>query len=372
MGLSMSGTPTAEGATPALAQWFAAKAAQPDALVFFRMGDFFELFFADAEAASQALDLALTYRGEHQGRPVPMCGVPVHAHEIYLARLIRRGFRVALCEQIETPEEAKARRATTIRREIVRLVTPGTATEEALLEAARPAWLLALVEAGAAWLDVSTGAFETAAGEDIAALLARLEPAEILCAEALAAHPALAGRCPVVQPVPRDAAQRLAALFNVASLEGFGSFTSAEAEAALMAVDYARAAQNWTMPRLSPPSPQGAHGILAMDAATRRSLEILGPGASLFSAIDHSLTGAGARELAARLGAPLTERSAIEERQDAVAALIADARLRAALRGALRGAPDMARALARFSLDRQTPRDFGGLRDGLQRGAAMA
>src|ERR687890_91579 len=135
--------PSAEGASPALAQWFAAKAQHPDALLFFRMGDFFELFFADAEAASEALGLALSFRGEHQGQRVPMCGAPVHAHEAHLARLIRRGFRVAVCEQMETPEEAKRRKATTLRREVVRLVTPGTVTEDALLEAARPAWLLA-------------------------------------------------------------------------------------------------------------------------------------------------------------------------------------------------------------------------------------
>ncbi|MBY0337877.1 MAG: hypothetical protein K2X11_14770, partial [Acetobacteraceae bacterium] len=199
--------PSAAGASPAMQQWFAAKAQHPDALLFFRMGDFYELFFADAEAASAALDIALTHRGEHQGQPIPMCGVPAHSHESYLARLIRRGFRVAVCEQTETPEEAKARRAPTIRREVVRLVTPGTVTEEALLEAAKPAWLLAVVqgEAGAvdaAWCDISTGAFETSAGEEPAALLARLDPAEVLAEEALAGHPALGGRA-VALPRPR-------------------------------------------------------------------------------------------------------------------------------------------------------------------------
>src|SRR4051812_47254182 len=178
--------PSAAGASPAMAQWFAAKAAHPDALLFFRMGDFYELFFADAEAASEALDIALTYRGEHQGTKVPMCGVPAHSHESYLARLIRRGFRVAIAEQMETPEDAKRRKAPAVRREVVRLVTPGTVTEETLLDAARPAWLLALAPdgqaLGAAWLDLSTGAFETEAiaPEDLPALLARLEPAEIL------------------------------------------------------------------------------------------------------------------------------------------------------------------------------------------------
>ncbi|NBS42725.1 MAG: DNA mismatch repair protein MutS, partial [Acetobacteraceae bacterium] len=181
--------PDATGATPAMAQWFAAKAAHPDALVFFRMGDFYELFFADAEAAATALDIALSFRGEHRGQKVAMCGVPAHAHESYLARLIRQGFRVAICDQMETPEQAKARKAPTIRRDITRLVTPGTVTEETLLEASRPAWLLALApledRLGAAWLDVSTGAFgtESLPREDIHALLARLEPAEILAPE---------------------------------------------------------------------------------------------------------------------------------------------------------------------------------------------
>ena len=200
---ALGAVPSAEGASPALAQWFAAKAQHPDALLFFRMGDFFELFFADAEAASEALGLALSFRGEHRGERVPMCGVPAHAHEAYLARLIRRGFRVAICEQMETPEEAKKRKAATLRREVVRLVTPGTVTEDALLEAARPAWLLALAPGeggtvGAAWLDVSTGAFETEAlpaVADLPGLLARLEPAELLAPPDLAAVlPGLAGR----------------------------------------------------------------------------------------------------------------------------------------------------------------------------------
>ena len=225
---------TAAGASPAMAQWFACKAAHPDALVFFRMGDFFEMFFDDAEAASEALDIALSFRGEHQGRKVPMCGVPAHAHESYLARLIRRGFRVAIAEQMETPEEAKKRKAPAVRREVVRLVTPGTVTEETLLEAARPAWLLALApedeSVGAAWLDLSTGAFETEliAAADLAALLARLEPAEILAPAALA----LAGAVEA-QP-PRDGARRLAAAFGVATLEGFGTFSAPEAAAAAM------------------------------------------------------------------------------------------------------------------------------------------
>lgn len=351
-----------------MAQWFAAKEQAGSALVFFRMGDFFELFFEDAEAASEALGLALTHRGEHQGHPIPMCGVPHHSHEAYLARLIRRGFRVALCEQMETPDAAKARKSATLRREVVRIVTPGTATEEALLDAARPAWLLALVKGGAAWLDVSTGAFHTQDAPEVAALIARLAPAEILAEEGLALEGATPGL------VPKDAPARLAAALGAASLEGFGQFAPAEIAAAAMAVEYVRGVQNGTLPRLAPPMAEGARGVLLLDAATRRSLDILdGPrDASLLSAVDRTLTGPGARELAARLAAPLDERAAIRARHDAVAALLADGTRRAALRAALKGAPDMARALGRLSVERFAPRDLGAIRDGLDRAARMA
>ena len=358
---------TSAGATPAMAQWFAAKERAGSALVFFRMGDFYELFFDDAEAAADALGLALTVRGEHQGRPIPMCGVPHHACEGYLARLIRRGFRVAICEQTETPEEAKARKAPTIRREVVRVVTPGTATEESLLDAARPAWLLALSEGGAAWLDVSTGAFHTAAGAEPAALIARLRPAEILAADGRE------GAVPAV--VPRDAARRVAEAFGAATLEGFGAFTEAEAQAAAMALDYVRAMGNGALPRLSPPAAEGARGRMALDAATRRSLEILESppgGPTLLSALDRTLTGPGARELAARLAAPLDDLPAIRARHAEVALLLAEPPRRAAIRAALKGAPDMARALARLSLDRFAPRDLGAVRDGLLRARALA
>ncbi|MDO9710330.1 DNA mismatch repair protein MutS [Paracraurococcus lichenis] len=373
--------PSAAGASPAMQQWFAAKAAHPEALLFFRMGDFYELFFADAEAASEALDIALTYRGEHQGERIPMCGVPAHSHESYLARLIRRGFRVAIAEQMETPEEAKRRKAGAVRREVVRLVTPGTVTEETLLEASRPAWLLALAPAeerlGAAWLDLSTGAFETealAAG-DLPALLARLEPVEVLAPAALGLPGAVEAN------PPRDGARRLAEAYGLATLEGFGSFSAAEAAAAAMALDYIRATQKGeagrTLPHLSRPVPRGGRGVLQMDAATRRSLEILrsdrgGPRDCLLGAVDRTVTAAGARLLADRLGCPLAEEAPIAARHDAVAALLAAPALRGGIRATLKGAPDMARALGRLALDRFAPRDLAAIRDGLARAAAIA
>lgn len=380
-----------EGATPAMAQWFVAKAQHPDALVFFRMGDFFELFFEDAHRAADLLGLAVAHRGEHRGEPIPMAGVPAHALEGYLARLIRLGFRVAICDQRETPEQAKARKAPTIRREVVRLVTPGTITEDALLDGARPAWLLALCPGaeggadagrlGAAWADLSTGAFrtETLPDAELPALLARLEPAELLAPDALEHHPALASLAERIAPMqpPRDAARDLAGFYGVATMDGFGSFAAAELGAAAMALAYIRATQGEAAPRLRPPEPAGGGGTLRMDAATRRSLEILRSERGdtrncLLTAVDRTLTAPGARELAARLASPLAELEPIAARHDAVACLLADAPARATLRNQLKGAPDMARALARLSLDRFAPRDLAALRDGLARAEAMA
>ena len=381
---SLHDLPRAEGATPAMAQWFAAKAAHPDALVFFRMGDFFELFFADAVTAGEALGLAVSHRGEHGGRPVPMAGVPVHAMEAYLARLIRRGFRVAICEQMETPEAAKARKAPAVRREVVRVVTPATVTEESLLEGARPSWLLALVpeggeRVGAAWLDVSTGQVctESLAASELGALLARLEPSEVLAPEALAAGDALTPLGGTVREVapPRDGGRVAAEAWGVASLAAFGAFTEGEAAALAMALDYVRATSGGTLPRLAPPECRGGEGTLRMDAATRRSLEILkaerGGKDCLIGAVDRTLTAAGARELASRLATPLAEAAPVTARHDAVAFLLAADAVRGALREALRGAPDMARALGRLSVERFFPRDLAALRDGLARAEAM-
>ena len=364
-----------------MAQWFAAKEAHPDALVFFRMGDFYELFFADAEAAAAALDIALTQRGEHNGTPVPMCGVPQHAAEAYLARLIRRGFRVAVAEQMEDPK-ARTSKAP-IRREVVRLITPGTITEEALLEAGRVNLLLALAldgraGVGAAWLDVSTGLFETMAlaQADLASLLGRLEPAEILAAANLPLGEWAGRRAPDVVPSPPLVARRrLAEAFGVASVDAFGSFADAEAIAAVMAVDYVRATQAGTLPRLAHPAPQGATGLLSMDAATRSSLEIHrardgGTLHTLLGTVQRTLSPAGARMLAGWLSAPLTDTAAIAARQDAWSWLLAEHAAAERLRAAVRSAPDIARALARLSVNRGGPRDLAALRDGL--GAARA
>ena len=364
--------PDPDGATPALAQWFAAKSKHPDALVFFRMGDFFELFFGDAEAAATVLDIQLTARGEHAGQPIPMCGVPAHAADAYLLRLIRKGFRVAIADQVE---DAKARSGKApIRREVVRLVTPGTLTEEALLEGSRSNILLSVAphdgRIGTAWIDISTGLFETAEvePEGLARLLARLDPAEILAPADLALGEWQSRRVSVAVPdAPR---RRLAEAFGVASLSAFGSFGDAEVAAAAAAIDYVRSTQAGKLPRLSHPAPQTVAGRMEMDASTRASLEIVrardGTHAhTLLSVVDHTLTAAGARLLAEWLVAPLVDAGAIRNRQDGWRWLLENQEAARAIRTALRGSGDMARALARVSLGRGGPRDLAGLRDAL-------
>jgi DNA mismatch repair protein MutS len=379
--------PTPTGATPAMAQWFDAKAAHPDALLFFRMGDFYELFFGDAEAAATALDIALTHRGSHAGAPIPMCGVPYHAAETYLVRLIRRGFRVAVAEQMDPPAPArkaggKSARAP-IHRAVVRLVTPGTLTEDSLLEPGRPNYLLALAEAGAtlgaAWLDISTGAFETAElpRAELPALLARIDPAEILAPTGLDLGEYQSRRAPGLIASPPLAARRhVAEAFGIASLDAFGTFSDAEAVAANLAIDYVRAAGAGTLPHLGRPVPQGETRLMLLDAATRASLEITrardGGPHHLLAAVQRTVTPAGARLLAARLAAPLTDPTAIAARQDAWSCLVAEPAAADSLRAALRAAPDIARALARLSAGRGTPRDLAAIRDGIAAAAQAA
>lgn len=372
----MPDLPASNGASPVMAQWFAIKADHPEALLFFRMGDFYELFFTDAEVGAAALDIALTSRGEHAGAPIPMCGVPVHAAEVYLARLIRRGFRVAIAEQMENPKTRSGRGP--VRREVVRLITPGTITEDALLEAGRPNLLLALAQGrnglGAAWLDVSTGLFETTsiAEGELTALLGRLDPAEILAPAPLPLADWSGRRAPDAVPSPPLVARRrVAEAFGAASLDAFGSFTDAEAVAAALALDYVRETQAGKLPRLGRPMPEGVAGVVAMDAATRTSLELLrsrdGTGQhTLLSAVQCTLTAPGARLLAGWLSAPLASGEAIATRQDAWSWLLANPAAVTRLRGALRAVPDIARALARLSVGRGGPRDLAAVRDGMR------
>ena len=373
---------SAAGASPSMAQWFQLKQQHPDALLFLRMGDFYELFFDDAEAAATALDIALTRRGEHQGAPIPMCGVPVHAAEAYLARLIRRGFRVAVAEQMENPRTRTGKAP--LKREVVRLVTPGTLTEDSLLEAHRPNLLLAIAQTGgalgAAWLDISTGLFETAAPgpADLPALLGRLEPAEILAPAALPLGDWTDRRGPeTIAPAAATARRSVAEAVGAASLDACGSFTDAEAVAAAIAIDYVRTAAAGQLPRLSRPEPAGLHGQMALDAATRASLEITramdgSATHTLLAATSRTLTAPGARLLAAWLGAPLLDPARIAARQDGWSWMLLQPAALATLRGALRGLPDLPRALGRLSSGRAAPRDIGAVLTALRAGALAA
>ena len=384
---------TAEGATPMMAQFLEIKAAHAGYLLFYRMGDFYELFFDDAVKASEALDIALTKRGRHLGEDIPMCGVPVHAAEQYLEKLIRKGFRVAVCEQIEDPAEAKKRGSkSVVAREVIRLVTPGTLTEDSLLEARSANILAALGRAGGdfalASADMSAGEFRVGAvaSGDLAAELARLSPREVLAPDALLADetlgPLLKALGPALTPLPSvkfdsgTGERALKALYKVAALDAFGSFSRAELSAAGALVGYLELTQKGKLPVLRPLAQTPLRAFMAIDAATRRNLELsetLGGErrGSLLASIDRTVTAAGGRELAARLASPLTDSVAIASRHDALAFFVQQGDLRADLREDLRHAPDIARALARLSVGRGGPRDLGALRDGLKAARAI-
>ncbi len=363
--------------TPMMAQYLALKAEARDCLLFYRMGDFFELFFDDAKIAAAVLDIALTARGEHDGAPIPMCGVPVHAADAYLARLIKAGHRVAIAEQTESPAEAKKRAGKTlVSRAIVRVVTAGTLTEEALLDARTANWCVAIGEAGGgvavAAADISTGRFELiecdAAG--LGAELARLAPAETIASEATAFGEAATMLRPKTEFDSARGEVRLRDLYGVATLDGFGQFSRAALAAAGGLVAYLDHTAKGAIPFLRPPRLQQAAQQMAIDAATRESLELTQTttGArkgSLLDAVDRTVTAAGARLLAADIGAPLMDRSRIEARLDLVTLLAEDSGLRESLRGTLRSLADIGRALGRLAAGRGSPRDLGQLRDGL-------
>lgn len=365
-------------ATPMMAQYLALKRQAEDCLLFYRMGDFFELFFDDARTAAQVLDIALTSRGEHAGAPIPMCGVPVHSAEGYLARLIKAGCRVAIAEQVETPEEAKKRGGSKalVARDIVRFVTAGTLTEEALLEPRRANVLAAVCEVrgviGLAACDISTGRMELeeCAADRLGAALARLGASEVVSPEGWELQPEGAIPRPGRDFGSDSGETRLKALHGVATLDGFGQFGRAMLAAAGGLIAYLDHVGRGALPLLLPPEARAGEAHLAMDEATRASLEILvssqgGRRGSLIEAIDRCVTGAGARQLADDLSAPLTDAEAINRRLALVAWLHDDPLLREDLRSVLRALPDIGRALGRVVAGRGSPRDLGQLRDGL-------
>jgi DNA mismatch repair protein MutS len=391
-------SPEAGRVTPMMEQYIEIKAANPDCLLFYRMGDFYELFFDDAEVASRALGIVLTKRGKHLGRDIPMCGVPIERADEYLHRLIALGHRVAVCEQLEDPAEARKRGAkSVVRRDVVRLVTPGTLTEDSLLDARSNNYLLALARArvssdedrfALAWIDISTGEF--CVGEcdraTLAAEIARIEPGEILVSDAFYSDPELAPylrTLPAVTPLTRDvfdgatAERRIASFFGVATTAAFGAFSRVELTAAAAAVTYVERTQRGKRPPLSPPVREAAGATLAIDQATRSNLELVRTltgerRGSLLAAIDRTVTAAGSRLLAQRLAAPLTDAQAIGRRLDAVAVFVDDPSARSDLQARLKTAPDLARALSRIVVGRGGPRDLAAIRDGISAAAQIA
>jgi DNA mismatch repair protein MutS len=368
----------ASAPTPMMAQYLALKREAEGCLLFYRMGDFFELFFEDAKTASAVLDIALTSRGEHDGAPVPMCGVPVHAAESYLARLIKAGCRVAIAEQVETPEEAKKRGGSKalVARDIVRFVTAGTLTEEALLEPRRANVLAAVCDVrgtyGIAACDISTGRveLEECLPGELGAVLARLGASELVAPEEWPEGPEEAIGRPRADFASEAGEARLKAVHGVATLDGFGSFSRAMLAAAGGLIAYLDHVGRGSLPLLLPPVVHAAGTALAMDQATRASLEILeaqggGRAGSLLAAVDRCVTGAGARLLADDLAAPLALTDEIETRLDLVHWLHEDPLLRGDLREVLRALPDLGRALGRIVAGRGSPRDLGQVRDGL-------
>ena len=387
MSLAAEPNPAFADATPMMAQYLELKRQHPDHLLFYRMGDFYELFFDDAVKASAALDITLTRRGKHDGADIPMCGVPVHAADAYLARLIRQGFRVAICEQMEDPAEAKKRGGKQpVRRGVVRIVTSGTITEDNLLDARRHNFLAALAEAASelalASVELSTGEveFQPIDATQVGAALARLSPGELLIADRLLQRPdlfdILSDWKSVLTPLPgarfdsESGRRRLAQLYGVGTLDGFGTFGRAEYAAGGALLDYIDLTQQGKHPKLGIPRRISAGAVMEIDAATRRNLELSQTltgerRGSLLAVIDRTVTGAGARRLAAELAGPLTDPGLINARLDLVEVFVRDERFRADIRAFLKECPDMARALSRLTLGRGGPRDLAGLRDGL-------
>ena len=386
--------------SPMLEQYIEIKTANPDSLLFYRMGDFYELFFEDAEVASRALGIVLTKRGKHQGQDIPMCGVPVVRSDEYLHRLIALGHRVAVCEQLEDPAEAKKRGSkSVVRRDVVRLVTPGTLTEDTLLDARRNNYLLSIARArlssvdnearfGLAWIDISTGEFRITECDRVmlSAEIARLEPSEIIVSDALYADAELVPtwrELPAVTPLPRDvfdsatAERRLTSFFAVATSDAFGLLSRLELTAAAACVTYVERTQIGQRPPLSPPLREAASASMAIDQATRGNLELMRTlsgerRGSLLDCIDRTVTSAGSRLLAQRLSAPLTDVKAIARRLDAVACFAGDVAVRADTRSRLQAAPDLARALSRIALQRGGPRDLAAIRDGIVAAGELA
>ena len=376
--------------TPMMLQFQRIKAENPDAILFYRMGDFYELFFEDAIKAAAILDITLTKRGKHLGEDIPMCGVPVHSHEGYLNKLISSGLKVAICEQVEDPLEAKKRGSKSIvKRAVQRIVTPGTLIEDTLLDSRTHNYLAAVAEAGGelglAWVEISTGEFLTQPFDcgSLPAALARINPCELLVTEILVKNSKLNATFEEwkeqlsIQPQATfdssNGEKRLQELYGVSVLGVFGDFNRAEIAAAAALVNYIELTQKGRLPRLSQPRRMTINQVMEIDAATRRNLELTMTlngerKGSLLSVIDRTLSGSGARLLASHLAAPVRDPVILDERFDMVQFFVDGAQISNDVRGFLKHCPDVERALSRLSVGRGGPRDIGCIRDGLQLG----
>lgn len=379
--------------TPMMTQYKKLKEQYDDCLLFFRLGDFYELFFDDAVKASKALDITLTKRGKCEGEEIPMCGVPFHAAESYLARLVRQGFRVAICEQTEDPEEAKKRGTkAVVDRDVVRIVTPGTLTEETLLEAKRHNFLACLSTgkhvSALAVIDISTGDFfvESLTSATLAEALHRLQPRELILSEKILQipdlYPVLGEWKTILHPLPssrfdaENSEKHLKALYGVAALEGFGLFESHERMAMGALLDYVRLTQKSELPLIRPPKKASPAALMQIDAATRRNLELTRTlrgeyEGSLLSVIDETATAVGGRLLSFYLSSPLLGKEAIEARLERVQFFFDQETLRASTRVLLRQTPDFERSLSRLSFGRGGPRDLRQIREGLRQASCI-
>ena len=377
--------------TPMMAQYQDIKAQYRDALLFYRMGDFYELFFDDAVAAAEALDIALTKRGKHQDEEIPMCGVPHHASENYLLTLIRKGFRVAVCEQMESPAEAKKRGSkSVVRRDVVRLVTPGTLTEDSLLEPRQHNFLAAFSKVrdayALAWVDISTGVLYVSplALVQLGPELARLQPSEVILSSSVheelsqifddAGVPTTSLGAAAFDSAAAE--KRIKSLFDVGALDAFGNFGRAETSALGAIIEYLDITQKGRVPMLRPPVRDASSKVMQIDAATRRNLEITqalsgGRAGSLLATIDCTVTAAGGRLLEQRLSAPSLQLDVIESRQSLIDLMLSSPNEMRALRDMLKAVPDLDRALSRLSLERGGPRDIANIRDGLEQAKDM-
>lgn len=372
--------------SPAMKRYMEIKQAHQDYLIFYRMGDFYELFFEDAEIASKALDITLTKRGKTEGQNIPMCGVPFHAYENYMSRLIHQGYKVAICEQTETPEQAKQRGSgAVLKREVVRLVTSGTLTEDNLLNARKSNYLLCCVERGAnfgfAWMDLSTSEFVTQylpssvenMVADMLSVLSRLDPVEIIVSDAMLQIPslfqALNAYREKLTPMPQarfnsiNAQKSLKENFHVVTLDAFGSFEKLEITAAGIIVDYVKTTQVGKLPKLKAPIKFNDMKCMSIDSSTRRNLELCESTGgdrrqSLLYTIDRTVTGAGARLLAKRLNNPSTDIETINKRLDTISFFIEAPEIRNILREYLKNCSDLERVLSRLTLERGGPRDI--------------